>query len=276
MITKEGRVIKGKNRFQQIFSPYFQALGEDLNLLTMGGLIGVSVITWSWLPLLVGGGAEALYLLFLPESKFYKGVLSGREARLKQKRMEELKMQTLKYVNKPERIRYQKLEDLKNDIDKTSSEESGMETRLLMGEDLQKLEYLLTAFLKLLATLSRFREHLQETDDTEIKKDLARLSQQMEGTSDPLVKEVIEKNIEILQKRLEQYVKIRDSSKRIEAQLEAIEDAFKLVKDQLMAMQTPGQVSQDLNDLVSGVEATEQIIETTAPMMEKIQRLGTV
>lgn len=59
--------------------------------------------------------------------------------------------------------------------------------------------------------------------------------------------------------------------KRIEAQLQSIENFFGLVNDQVVTMPTPEHLSTlDFDSLLSSIEMTKEILQETAPMMSAL------
>lgn len=261
------------SRLKQAFANYISAFNEELNLIGLAGVIGFSAITWSWVPLLLGLGAECLYLLFFPDSKFYKGMLKVRYEKEAAKKREELKRQWLSSVSAQDRSRFNKLESLRNSMNSALHEMGDASSAYLMMDDLKKMDYLLLSFLRLLYTSNKYRAHLLQMDEGDIKQDIKKMTSQLSTVKDDQIKEVMQKNLDILQKRLKYLDGISQGFQRIDVQLQAIEDAFHLVYDQIVAMRSPGQVSADLDSLVTGVESTEEVFAETAPLAEQIERL---
>ena len=75
------------------------------------------------------------------------------------------------------------------------------------------------------------------------------------------MQEINKKRIEILNKRLEKYDKIRENRKVVDAQCAAVEDVLHLIRDQSVTMRDPQQISDHLDNLVHDVEQTEETVQ---------------
>ena len=80
------------------------------------------------------------------------------------------------------------------------------------------------------------------------------------ATDSERVREINQRRIEILNKRLEKCAKIGENLQVIDAQCQAIEEVLLLIRDQSMTMSDPQLVSERLEGLVKDVESTEQNI----------------
>ncbi|MGH7428654.1 MAG: hypothetical protein ACREJ4_09935, partial [Candidatus Methylomirabilaceae bacterium] len=58
-----------------------QALLQDFNLIGLGGVAALAVLTGSPIPLIVGGAVEALYLINAPGSRWFERYLALQRAR---------------------------------------------------------------------------------------------------------------------------------------------------------------------------------------------------
>jgi len=101
---------------------------------------------------------------------------------------------------------------------------------------------------------------LKSTEQDGIKHEIAGLQKSLSNDL-PKVKEINQKRIEILTKRLEKFDKISENRKVVDAQCSAVEDVLMLVRDQSVTMRDPQQVSERLDSLVHDVEQTEQTVQ---------------
>jgi hypothetical protein len=81
--------------------------------------------------------------------------------------------------------------------------------------------------------------------------------------------EIAEKNLVIINKRIERVAEIRRYLKIAYGQINLIENSFQLLADQIVTMQSPNELSGQLDELLDGVESiketakeTEQILKT--------------
>lgn len=166
--------------------------------------------------------------------------------------------------------RYLILKRLEQDI-RAAASETGTVVSELLAEELDKLEALLSAFLRLLMASLRYRQYLIRTDESAILKDIAHLRGKRERTVDPATRRIIEQNLDILHKRHERFGAIQRGYFHVQAQLEVVEDTFHLVSDQMVSLRAPDTLKIDLGQIISGVETTEAVLlETNALVAEPI------
>ncbi len=208
------------------------------------------------------GGLEACWLLWAPFLPAYQSrMLMRRILRAQADRERERKRLALGLT--PELgTRYQEVRRLYDDI-RQGARDSGTVANDLLSEELDKLDALLDAFLRLLCTWLRYRRYLNKTDENAIVKDLAHLRGKLERTQDSDTQRIIRQNLEILEKRLERIEAIQKGYLNLQAQLEVIEDTFQLINDQMVSLRTPDALGIDLNQIVSGVEMTESVLQET-------------
>ena len=92
-----------RNRFAEAFR-------EGGNLVGLAGAAGLSLALLNPLPLLVGLVAEAAYLLFVPDSKWYESRLGKRFEEAVRQRREGLKRRTLPLLSPSMQDRFARLE----------------------------------------------------------------------------------------------------------------------------------------------------------------------
>jgi hypothetical protein len=136
-----------------------------------------------------------------------------------------------------------------------------------------KLQGLLQAYVRLLHAAWQHREYLRTTDLTAVQRELAQLQKAQESET-PRVQEINRKRIEILDKRVEKFKKIRENCEVIDAQCAAVEDVLGLIRDQSVTMHDPQQLSDHLEGLVRDVEQTEEIVREVENIFENVPDIG--
>jgi hypothetical protein len=107
-----------------------------------------------------------------------------------------------------------------------------------------------------------------------IQNQIQQAERSIASASDQDTRRLFERNLEILQKRLQTYNDIERSVKRVEAQLQSIESVFGLVNDQVITMPTPDRLSSlDFEQLISSIEMTKEILEETAPIFSDLDAI---
>lgn len=140
---------RNKNRFQE-------ALKENLNVVGLSTAAALSMATLNPLPLLVGLVAEAAYLLFVPDSKWYEQRLSLRHDAEIELRRRKLKEQVFEKLRPEMQDRFARLEDTRIQL-----VGQGPVDQTWFREVLRKLDYLLEKFLLFGSKEVEFRTYLQ-------------------------------------------------------------------------------------------------------------------
>ncbi|MGQ9523944.1 MAG: hypothetical protein ACUVTZ_03795, partial [Armatimonadota bacterium] len=139
----------------------------------------------------------------------------------------------------------------------------------IVASELQKLDRLLDSFLRLLATATKYRKHLEKLEEDDIRARVERARNSLETSSDPELRAMQRQNLQILQKRLQEVGRFRVASDRVETQLEMIENTFAYVADKFVSMCPPEEVSGDLDALIANVERTEAVVAELAQAIRR-------
>jgi hypothetical protein len=104
-----------------------------------------------------------------------------------------------------------------------------------------------------------------------IDADRERLEREIESgeARDPQV-ELSKKNLAIILKRLEKMREIRRYLDVARGQLDLIENSFQLIADNIVTMQSPQELSGQLNELLDGVESIRQTAAETEAILSTV------
>jgi len=253
------------------------ALKEPLNIggLVLAGLTAVAAaITGPIEPVLILGATaivEGFYLTVVPRSIAYRRRIDRRAHRLGdgQRRLERLEI--VKTFDPREREAVEYLSWMKNQI-------AGNYRKVARLTDnsppLQELETAWEAYVDLLDEYRRRKNHLRSINRQTIENQL-RQAERSVLTSEESTRGLHEKNVEILQRRLLTCSDIERSVKRVEAQLQMIENFFYLINDQVVTMPMPEHhLSNEFDSLLSSIEATRDILQQTAPVVGQLDQLS--
>jgi hypothetical protein len=126
----------------------------------------------------------------------------------------------------------------------------------LMRDELEKSSALVKAYIDMVLTCSRYERYLASIDLKALEHDRRRLEDRLQSAKeDARATEIAKKNLEILLKRNEKIAEIREYITVARGQLELIENTFHLIADQIVTMQSPKEMSGQLDQLLTGVEA---------------------
>jgi len=266
--------------------PYYkEALNETSNIIGLAAIVALSATTFNPIPLILGAGLEALYMLFVPDSKFYKRYVDLRNKITKEKALEntekfskEQKIANLQKLDPDLIIRYKKLEKLHLEI-LERFRQTGKKTFELINPEQDKIIFLLSSYLNFLDTFGQYRNYLDKVHKHSIKNDINKLTREVFDMNfnkkvlknEELIK-LKQKNIDILNKRIERIAQMENTLANISVQLELIENTFHLINDQIVLLHSPT-LPVDLNELVAGVENTERAIFETNNFLSKVSGL---
>jgi hypothetical protein len=251
-------------------------LKEPVNIggLLLSGAAAVYAWTIGIPPELVLGGAlvaEGAYLAMVPGSSFYRRIVDRRSRYLLEERRKQQRLELIKQFDPREREAVDYLSWMKNQIGSNFKKFTRLDEE---PPQLRELEATWEAFVDLLDEYRRRKTHLRAINRQAVENQL-RQAERTAQQADEATRPLHEKNVEILRRRVQTFDDIERSVKRVEAQLQMIENFFSLVNDQVVTMPTPEHIQAlDFDSLLSSIEATKDILQQTAPNMIQLDSLA--
>jgi len=327
---------------------YLEAFKENFNVIGIATAAAAAMALVTPVPLLIGLVAEAVYLIFLPDSKWYEARLSSRYDGEIEKRREELKGKVLPSLRPDMRARFDRMEGMHRGIKAQQAEDTLRTASGWFPEVVRKLDFLLEKFLHFATKEVQFRTYLftvlqevradgrtgsvaddlkgkplrdkvndnrkdqqwdkwiadelkqrrspsrhqpagskppgtakvvappppaapvgqlQEVVD-EIQKhydaEMAGLRALFEAETDDGTKAVLEKRLEVIQRRRDFIGKIGKVLLNLNHQLLLLEDTFGLISDEIRA-HPPEQVLADIEEVVTQTKTLTELLEEVAP-----------
>jgi hypothetical protein len=251
--------------------PYLKlAFTNPYNLSLFLGSLTAAAVTFNPILAAVALGSEAIWLLHGPESKTLRRLLW--DPRLEKVRLvyeAREREEKMKDLPPAERDRVRSLVAKQEEIDHLAAQNPSFTGDLLRTE-LVKTRRLVEAFLEMAVTCWRYESYLGTIDLSELEHDRDRWQQRIQAPKiSPPELDIAKKNLAVIMKRIEKLRELRDYLRVARGQLDLIENSFRLIADQIVMMQSPGELSGQLNDLLDGVESirqtaidTEQILKT--------------
>jgi hypothetical protein len=226
-----------------------------------------SALTHDPLPGFIALGVEGLYLVGASTSKrFQRAVRAGlpdaQDAEAARQQVEAL----LAELSASQREHYQQLVGLKEKILANYAKLPG--GRVLVASSEQRLDTLLTSFLRLISTLNQHRAYLNSTERGALEKDVRLLEQELAAESNPRIKDVKEKRLEILKRRLARFEQAGESREVVSHQLASIEDLLRLTHEQSIAIRDPESVTRQLDALSAEASATDESVRDMERFLE--------
>jgi len=253
--------------------PYSKyAFANPYNYAVLGGVASAAVLTGNWWLGLAGAGAEALWMLFAPDSRLLRKTWFDKRHKEEEDARRKLELDAkFKALPDADAMRCLALREKQDQIHRLAEENPSFTVDLLSGE-LGKLDALVRSFVDLSVTCARYQDYLKSVDLDEIQRDLRRYHQILERDTDAEKKELARKNLVVLEKRKEKYGEIRGYLSSARGQMELIENTFRLLADQIVTMQSPTELGGQLDELMDGVEAVRQTTRETDKLLQAIER----
>jgi hypothetical protein len=113
-------------------------------------------------------------------------------------------------------------------------------------------------------TCSRYEAYLESIDLNELERDRRRWETIVNKQDSRAAEtEIARKNLAIIMKRFEKMKEIRHYLMLARGQLDLIENSFQLIADQIVTMQSPQELTGQLDELLDGVESIKQTAADT-------------
>ena len=211
--------------------------------------------------------AEGAYLALVPASSFYRRVVDRRARLQLDQWRKKQRLDLIKTFDPREREAVDYLSWMKRQIADNFKKFARLSEE---PPQIRELETTWEAFVDLLDEYRRRKNHLRTINRQAVENQL-RQAERASELGDAATRPLHEKNVSILRRRLQTFDDIERSVKRVEAQLQMIENFFSLVNDQVVTMPSPEHISAlDFDSLLSSIEITKEILQQTAPIMSQL------
>jgi hypothetical protein len=246
-----------------------RAVLNQYNYILLGGTALFTVASGSWLPAVVGAGAEVLWLVLGADSRTFRRYVERQEQKEEAARLRKEAAETLAGLEERTRDRYAALERMSAEIHGLARENKGLETRLLEAE-MAKLAQLLGSFLKMAVTHQRLGRYLRDNPGADVERDITRCQRALKQEEDARVQASLRQALSLAQKRLKQHGEIEGAWKALSVQMETLEKSFDYLKSHILGIGTPAQLSEELDNLVDGVSTVAEIEASTRELMGEL------
>jgi hypothetical protein len=239
------------------------------NLSLLGGAVVAAAATGDVLLGVTAVGVEALWLLFGPDLRPFRRLVDRN--RRKQREAEERARVEKLMAALPERewARAHALDELRREIERDMGQNPSFQLMLVQAE-VQKLSTLLQSFVGLAHACSRAETYLGSADPRELARQIDVQKGVERSAKDATVAELARRNIQVLEKRQQTIADIQNFLARARGQMNLMENTVRLLRDQVLTMASPDQLGEQLDDLISGVDA----ISATARDSEAMRSIG--
>jgi hypothetical protein len=141
----------------------------------------------------------------------------------------------------------------------------------LLRTELTKTDRLVDAFIEMATTCSRYEAYLDSIDASELEHERRRWEATVRDSDDNTPEtEIARKNLAVIMKRFEKMKEIHHYLRVARGQLDLIEQSFQLIGDQIVTMQSPQELTGQLDELLDGVESIKQTAADTERMLNPL------
>ena len=241
-----------------------KAFANPYNLTLLAGGLAASALTLNPLLAVVTLGLEVLWITNAPGSKKLREWLWDPSFETEERAQEEAeRAERLKHLSEPDRERVVDLIARQHEINSLAAQNPSFTGELLRTE-LTKTDRLVEAFIEMATTCSRYEYYLESVDVGDLERERRRWENIIKH-QDKFAAEtdIAGKNLAIIMKRFDKMKEIRHYLMMARGQLDLIENSFQLIADQIVTMQSPQELTGQLDELLDGVESIKQTAADT-------------
>jgi hypothetical protein len=270
-LTRDPSLPKGENLTAEKLRarpPYLKfAFSNPYNLSLFTTAMAAAVLTLNPFLAVAALGAEAIWLLNAPGSRTLQRLVWDKRLAAMCAELEQRELDAkIASLGMTEQKRVNALLAAKEKIDQLAAQNPSFAGDLLRDE-LVKCEMLVRSFIDIAANCARYNRYLASVDVKELEREQGTWESRQQRAKDDAAASIAKKNLDIIHKRTEKILEIKKYLEAAQGQLDLVENTFHLIADQIVTMQSPRELSGQLDDLMSGVEAVQQATIHTENLM---------
>lgn len=247
------------------------AFANPYNLSLLVGGLATSALTLNPLLAVIVVGLEVLWVVNAPGSKRLQEWLwdptFDEEQQAQEQAARAARLQTL---DEADRERVVSLFARQQEINGLAAQNPSFTGELLRTE-LTKTNRLVEAFMEMARTCGRYEAYLNSIDLNELEKDRRRWEAIVKGQENQDSEaDIARKNLSVIMKRFDKMKEINHYLRLARGQLDLIENSFQLIADQIVTMQSPQELTGQLDELLDGVESIKQTAADTERLLNPL------
>jgi hypothetical protein len=251
------------------------AFANPYNLSLLVGGLAASALTLNPLLAVIVVGMEILWVVNAPGSKKLQEWLWDPKFDEEQQAQEQAaRAERLQSLEEADRERVVELFARQQEINSLAARNPSFTGELLRTE-LTKTDRLVEAFMEMALTCGRYEAYLNSIDLTELERDRRRWETIVKGQDTAQAKrnsetDIARKNLAVIMKRFDKMKEIHHYLTLARGQLDLIENSFQLIADQIVTMQSPQELTGQLDELLDGVESIKQTAADTERILNPL------
>jgi len=247
-----------------------QDLGSDSSILkellfnqyqgiVLGGVVAVSLVSLSPLPLLVWLGGELALLPLLDSAPLRRLVHRRRHARTREE-AEANRTLILDSLDAAYDKRYAAMEHLCRLIEANYQGLHGI-SQVYLAEQRGKLDMILEGCLHRMLALQRYDHMLSRKTSASIEQEIEALQKELPQPDLPeRARVALEKNVELKSRLLVSYKEARGTMKAFATELDSMSSLLEVLHQNSISMRDPDAISQELDTIVRQSEDSERVV----------------
>lgn len=247
------------------------AFANPYNLSLLAGGLAASALTLNPLLAIIVVGLEVLWMTNAPGSKKLQEWLWDPAFEEKERAKEEAaRAERLKNLDEATRERVLSLLARQHEINALAAQNPSFTGELLRTE-LTKTDRLVEAFIEMASTCARYEAYLDSINASGLEKERRRWENVVRNQDEKSPEtEIARKNLAVIMKRFDKMKEIHHYLRVARGQLDLIEHSFQLIADQIVTMQSPQELTGQLDELLDGVESIKQTAADTERMLNPL------
>jgi hypothetical protein len=251
-------------------SLFHRAFYNQYNYILMGGAALFSIATFTWIPLMLGAGIEALWLFLGSDSSPFKRWVTIQESLEERERLKLRAQEALKTLEPGYLQRFRGLEQCSERIQKLAEDNPSLETSLVQAE-MDKLGKLLHSFLEMAVTHQRLGHYLIDNDETELRRDIEATDRALKHEQNAAVISGLKQGLALAQKRLKQHQGIEANWRALGVKMDTLDKSFRYLESHVVAISERAQLAEEIDELIVGVDAVSDLAQETTMSLEDIE-----
>lgn len=237
--------------------------------IVLGGVLAVSLISFSPLPLLVWLGGELALLPMLDSAPLRRWVHRRRRARAREA-AEDDRSRTLDALSPANAKRYDAMAHLCRLIETNYQGLHGI-SQAYLAEQRGKLDLILDGCLHRMLALQRYERMLLRKTTESIEHEIEALQRELKQPQLPeRARIALEKNVELKARLLASHAEARGTMKALATELDSMASLLEVLHQNSISMRDPDAISQELDTMVRQSEDSERAVRE----MEALLRAG--
>jgi hypothetical protein len=251
-------------------SLFHRAFWNQYNLILLGGAALFSIATFTWIPLMLGAGVEALWLFLGSDSAPFKRWVAIQESQEEREKLKKHAAEAIGTLEPGYLQRFKALEQCSERIQDLAKANPSLETRLIQGE-MDKLGKLLHSFLDMATTHQRLGHYLIDNDENDLRRDIESTERALRNEQNPAVLSGLKQSLALAQKRLKQHQAIEANWRALGVKMDTLDKSFRYLESHVVAISERQQLSDEIDELIIGVDAVSDLQSETTRSLDDIE-----